>query len=100
VRYTVRFLPDAEREFLRLPRRLQRQFKDLLPYLEAGPYRAYPFLPVKEARRVPGLWRFPLGPYRVFYRVQGDTVWIGKLWFRPASYDRTHIRQLRRALRR
>ena len=97
--YRVRFLPDAEREFLRIPRRYQRQLKDLLPYLEASPYRSYPFLPVKELGRVPGIWRFPLGPYRVFYRVDRATIWIGKFWLRPPAYDRTHIRQLKRALR-
>jgi mRNA-degrading endonuclease RelE of RelBE toxin-antitoxin system len=100
VSFTVRFVPEAEREFLRLPRRLQRQFKEILPYLEANPYRAYPFLPVKEVGKASGVWRFPLGPYRVFFRVDGATVWIGKLWLRPPAYDRTHIRQLRRTFRR
>ena len=95
--YVVRFLPEAEEEFLQLPLRLQREFKKLVPYLEAGPYRPYPFLPVKEVGKVPGVWRFPLGPYRVFYKIDGNTVWIGKIWHRPRAYARAHIRQLRQA---
>lgn len=97
--YSVRFLPEAEEEFLRLPKHLQRQFQELCTYLEANPYRAYPFLPVKEVGKIPGVWRFPLGPYRVFYRVDGQVVWIGRFWRRPPAYDRTHIRQLKRAFR-
>ena len=98
--YQVRFLRPAESEFLRLPRDIQVKFKELRPYLEANPYRAYPFLKVKEVGKVPGVWRFPLGSYREFYTVDGVTVWIGKFWLRPPAYDRTHIRELRRAFRR
>ena len=94
--YEVRFLKTAEREFLRLPHSLQIQLKELVPYLEANPYRRYPFLPVKDVGAVPGVWRFPLGPYRVFFKVEGTTVWIRKFWLRPAAYDVAHIRELRR----
>lgn len=97
--YAVRFLPDAEEEFLRLPRKLQLRFKELRPYLEHNPFVSYPFLPVKPVGPIPSVWRFPLGPYRVFYRVDGSTVWVGKIWKRPPAYDKTHIRQLGRAFR-
>ncbi len=97
--YEVRFLESAAAEFLRLPRRLQKQFKELMPYLEANPYRSYPFLPVKDVGKVPGVWRFPLGHYRVFFKVDGSTVWIGKFWLRPSAYDKSHIQDLRRAFR-
>jgi mRNA-degrading endonuclease RelE of RelBE toxin-antitoxin system len=96
VTFRVRVLPAAEAEFHRLPRLLQSRLKELVPYLEVNPYRSYRFLPVKEVGRVPGIWRFPLGPYRVFYKVDGQTVWLGKFWLRPPAYDRAHIRQLRR----
>jgi mRNA-degrading endonuclease RelE of RelBE toxin-antitoxin system len=99
LRFIVRFLPGAEKEFLRLPVRLQRQLKILVPYLEANPYRSYPFLPVREVGKIPGVWRFPLGSYRVFFKVDGETVWLGKIWLRPSAYDRVHLRELRRALR-
>ncbi len=71
-----------------------------MPYLEANPYRSYPFLPVKHVGKVPGIWRFPLGPYRVFFKVDGSTVWIGKFWLRPPAYDKSHIRELRRTFGR
>lgn len=99
MRFTVRFLPEAEEEFVRLPVRLQRQIKNLVPYLRANPYRAYPFLPVREVGKIPGVWRFPIGRHRVFFKVDGDVVWIGKIWLRPAAYDRAHLRELRRAFR-
>jgi mRNA-degrading endonuclease RelE of RelBE toxin-antitoxin system len=100
VRFTVRFLPGAEVEFLRLPARLQRQLRELVPYLNANPYRAYPFLPVREVGKIPGVWRFPLGRYWVFFKVDRETVWIGKIWLRPSAYDRAHVRELRRAFHR
>jgi mRNA-degrading endonuclease RelE of RelBE toxin-antitoxin system len=99
VTYVVRFLAVAEDEFLRLPRRYQRQLKDLILYLESNPYRSYPFLPVTEVGKVAGVWRFPVGPYRVFFKVDGSTVWLGKIWLRPPAYDRSHIRELRRVFR-
>jgi hypothetical protein len=71
VTYQLRFLPAAEAEFLRLPRKLQVELKELRPYLEANSYRAYPFLPVKEVGKVPGVWRFPLGP------IESSTRWMG-----------------------
>ncbi len=99
MRLAVGFLFEAEAEFLRLPARLQRQLKDLVPYLRANPYRSYPFLPVREVGKISGVWRFPVGPYRVFFRVDGETIWIGKIGRRPAAYDRAHLRELRRAFR-
>lgn len=76
--YEVRFLEPASAEFLRLPRRLQNQFKELIPYLEASPYRSYPFLLVKDVGKVAGIWRFPWGPYRVCFKMDESTIWIGR----------------------
>ncbi len=98
--YEVRFLLPAEKEFYRLPQHLQRRFRELLPYLEANPYRSHPFFSVKDVGQVPGVWRFPLGDYRVFFKVDGRTVWIGKFWLRPPAYDEAHLRELRRAFHR
>ena len=98
--YTVRFLLPAEGEFYGLPKRLQRRFRDPLPYLEANPFRSHPFLPVKDVGQVPGVWRFPFGDYLVFYKVDGETVWIGKFWRRPPAYDAARLRELRRAFHR
>lgn len=99
MRFDIRFLPEAEEEFVRLPARFRRQLKDLVPYLQANPYRAYPFLPVREVGKISGVWRFPIGQYRVFFKVDGDVIWIGKIWLRPSAYDRAHLRELRRAFR-
>ena len=94
--YTVHFIDDAEAEFLRLPRSLPIRFKNLLPYLEHNPLVSYPFLPVKPVGPIPGVWRFPLRPYRVFYKVDRQTVWAGKFWKRPPAYHKAQLRQLGR----
>jgi mRNA-degrading endonuclease RelE of RelBE toxin-antitoxin system len=96
--YHVSFLKPTVPEFMRLRRHLQIRSKELGPYLEANPFRSYPFLQVKEVGKVPGIWRFHLGPYRVFFKVDGSTLWIRKFWLRPPAYDEAHIRELRRTL--
>ena len=96
----VRFTVPADHEFQRLPKPVQRRFRDILPYLQANPYRSHPFLPVKDVGQVPGVWRFPLGDHRFFFKVDGTTVWIGVIEERPPAYDKAHIRELRRAFGR
>ncbi len=81
-----------------MPRKLKVRFKELLPYLEHTPLMAYPFLPVKQMGPAHGAWSFPLGPHRAFPKVDGQTVWIGKVWRRPTAHDKTHLRQLGRSL--
>ena len=88
MRYDFVFLETAEREFLALPRRHQRLFREKLAYLLKNPFRSYPWLRVREGHRHPGEWRFHLVDYRVFYRVDGPTVVFTRIVHRPGAYPK------------
>ena len=93
--YDYEFLESAEKEFLTLPRRYQRLFKEKLLYLLQNPFRSYPWLRVRQGPRHPGEWRFHLGEYRVFYRVDGMTVVFTRIILRPKAYPRRPPRSAR-----
>jgi len=86
--YGFEFLESAEKEFLALPHRYQRLFREKLLYLLRNPFRSYPWLRVRQGTRHPGEWRFHLGEYRVFYRVDGMTVVFTRIILRPKAYQR------------
>lgn len=86
--YELQFLESAELEFLALPPRLRRLFREKLVYLLRNPYQSYPWLRVRQGPRHPGEWRFHLGDYRVFYRVDGQVVVITRVIQRPRAYPR------------
>jgi mRNA-degrading endonuclease RelE of RelBE toxin-antitoxin system len=86
--YDYQFLESAEKEFLALSTRLQRMFKEKLVYLLRNPFRSYPWLRVRQGARHPGEWRFHLGEYRVFYRIDGPTVVFTRIVRRPRAYPR------------
>ena len=83
----VRFTPQAERQYLealkyiraRSPvgaESLQRRAEAVVALLSGQPYSGhaipeFPDLPHRE---------HPVSPYRFFYRVVGDTVWIAGVW--------------------
>jgi mRNA-degrading endonuclease RelE of RelBE toxin-antitoxin system len=87
-RYVYEFLESAEKEFLALSRRDQELFKEKLLYLLLNPFRSYPWLRVRQGSRHPGEWRFHLGGYRVFYRIDGPTVVFTRIVLRPKAYPR------------
>ena len=86
--YGYEFLESAEKEFLALPHRDRRLFKEKLLYLLRNPFRSYPWLRVRPGTRHPGEWRFHLREYRVFYRVDGLTVVFTRIVLRPKAYPR------------
>ena len=86
--YDYEFLESAEKEFLVLPRRHRLLVKEKLLYLLQNPFRSYPWLRVRPGARYPGEWRFHLGEYRVFYRVDGLTVVFTRIVLRPRAYPR------------
>lgn len=94
----IEFVAEARREFLALPRTLQRQLRELIGYLLANPYRSYPWLQVRELRELPGVWKFRLGRHRVFYRVEGPTLLIAAITPRPPAYTPRMREELRRRL--
>jgi mRNA-degrading endonuclease RelE of RelBE toxin-antitoxin system len=98
--YSYEFLESAEREFLALPRRHQLLFKEKRLYLLQNPFRSYPWLRVRQGARHPGEWRFHLGEYRVFYRVDGLTVVFTRIVLRPRAYPRRAPKPVRTRRRR
>ena len=99
--YRVGYLPGADDEYWQLPPRLRRDLRARLSYLRSGPFQSYPGLQVKEVEDAPGAWRIHLGPYRVFYRIDGPTIWIVMIWRDcPSAYSRSTLREVNRRLRR
>lgn len=86
--YRYLFLESAQSEFLALPAPLRVLFREKLVYLLRNPYRSYPWLRVRQGARHPGEWRFHLGEYRVFYRIDGMNVVITRIAKRPRAYPR------------
>jgi mRNA-degrading endonuclease RelE of RelBE toxin-antitoxin system len=86
--YRVEFLESAEREFNRLPQVERLLFEEKLIYLLRNPFQSHPWLRVRQGARHPGKWRFHLGEYRVFYRVDGLTVVFTRIVSRPRAYPR------------
>lgn len=93
--YQFEFLESAGREFLALPRPLQRLFREKLVYLLRNPYKSYPWLRVRQGPRHPGEWRFHLDEFRVFYRVDGNVVVFTRIVRRPRAYPRRPPKQPR-----
>jgi mRNA-degrading endonuclease RelE of RelBE toxin-antitoxin system len=99
-RYRVGYEPEADDEYWKLPAGLKRKLQNQLRYLRAGPFRSYPGLQVKEVEGVPGAWRFHLGRHRVFYRVDGITIWVVMIWKdRPSAYSDSTLREVRRRMK-
>lgn len=90
-RYQLVFLESSEREFLSLPARHQRLFREKLPYLLANPFRSYPWLRVREGPRHRGEWRFHLVHYRVLYRIDGLNVVVTRIARRPRAYPKRGV---------
>ncbi len=91
----VRFTPPADRQYLSalqylferspsaaagLQRRTEAVVVQLGQYPESGHViPEFPHLPHRE---------LPVGPYRLFHRVVGDTVWIVAVWHSRQLPDR------------
>ena len=86
--YDYVFLASAEKEFRALGRSEQRLFAEKLVYLLRNPFQSYPWLRARQGARQPGEWRFHLGEYRVFYRVDGLSIVFTRIVLRPQAYPR------------
>jgi mRNA-degrading endonuclease RelE of RelBE toxin-antitoxin system len=86
--YEFSFLESAKKEFLALRAKEKRLFSEKLVYLLRNPFKSYPWLRVRQGARHPGEWRFHLGEFRVFYRVDGSEVVITRIVPRPKAYPK------------
>lgn len=99
--YSVGYEPEADDEYWRLSPHLQQELRHPLNYLKAGPFRSYLEVRVKEVEDVPGAWRFHLSNYRIFYRVDGQIIWVTMIWEdRPSAHSDSTLRKLRRRMKR
>jgi len=94
--YDFSFLESARKEFLALRTREQRLSSEKLVYLLRNPFKSYPWLRVRPGARHPGEWRFHLGEFRVFYRVDGMEVVITRIVPRPKAYPKRQPKSGRR----
>lgn len=63
------FLESAEREFDRLPHRVQQAFLERFPEFTRHPWKSSPTLDVAPLRDMPGRWRLKVpGGHRAIYR--------------------------------
>jgi mRNA-degrading endonuclease RelE of RelBE toxin-antitoxin system len=86
--YELSFLESAEKEYSALRPKEKRLFSEKAVYLLRNPFKSYPWLRVRQGARHPGEWRFHLGEFRVFYRVDGLGVVITRIAPRPKAYPK------------
>lgn len=86
--YEYFFLESAQKEFGGLSVKEKRLFKEKLVYLLRNPFKSYLWLRVRQGARHPGEWRFHLGEFRVFYRVDRWEVVITRIVPRPRAYPK------------
>ncbi|MGP8075715.1 MAG: type II toxin-antitoxin system RelE family toxin [Thermoplasmata archaeon] len=84
--YHLEATESARREFLRLPRTVQRQFQAVFDLLVQNPLRSTVDIDLHQLRGGRGLWTLRVGRYRGLYRVDGRTVVFVAFRPRPVAY--------------
>lgn len=84
--YRVQATESARREFLNLPRSIQRDFRLAIEELRRNPLRSTPSLDVHELRGGQGLWTMKVRRFRGLYRFDGQTVVFVTFRLRPGAY--------------
>jgi mRNA-degrading endonuclease RelE of RelBE toxin-antitoxin system len=83
---SLRFKRGALGEFERLARRDQEAFAEAFDLLIRNPTGWDPDLNIRAIRGRPGLWRLAVGPWRAFYRVDGEVIRIVAFRHRASAY--------------
>ena len=84
--YSVQFVKSAQKEFDRLPEKLQSKTAEALTLLSQNPYSE--LLKVKKLKVTGELYRIRLGDYRVVYEIRNEilTVVVIKIGHRSDVY--------------
>ncbi len=84
--YTVEFVKSAEKEFLRLPKKVRDKFVEALKLLSISPYSE--LLKVKKLKGADDAYRIRVGEYRLIYTINEDrlVVLVIKLGHRREVY--------------
>ena len=84
--YRIKVTESARREYLHLPRSVQRLFQATLTELSRNPHRRTPDLDIHQLRGGRGLWTLRVGRYRGLYRIEGNCVVFVTFRLRPGAY--------------
>ena len=72
--YQIEFTKSAEKEFERLPARMQSQTVEALQFLSQNPYSE--LLKIKKLKGAEDLYRIRLGDYRIVYEIRNERLII------------------------
>ncbi|HMT07455.1 MAG TPA: type II toxin-antitoxin system RelE/ParE family toxin [Pyrinomonadaceae bacterium] len=68
--YIVEFTKSAEKEFLRLPKRIRDKFAEAFKLLAISPFSE--LLRIKKLKGTEDAFRIRVGEYRLIYKVEAD----------------------------
>lgn len=68
--YTVEFVKSAEREFLKLPRKIRDRIVEALKLLAISPYSE--ILKIKKLKGTDDAYRIRIGEYRLIYQIKQE----------------------------
>lgn len=68
--YTVEFVKSAEKEFLKLPRKIRDRFAEALKLLSISPFSE--LLKIKKLKGTDDVYRIRVGEYRLIYEIKKD----------------------------
>lgn len=84
--YTVEFVKSAEKEFLRLPKKIRERFAEALKLLAVSPFSE--LLKIKKLKGTDDAHRIRIGEYRLIYKIEEErlVVLVIKLGHRREIY--------------
>ncbi|MBK9214917.1 MAG: type II toxin-antitoxin system RelE/ParE family toxin [Chloracidobacterium sp.] len=87
--YTVEFVKSAEKEFLKLPKKIRDRFVEALKLLAISPFSE--LLKIKKLKGTDDAYRIRIGEYRLIYKIEQDvlTVLVIKVGHRREVYRRS-----------
>lgn len=70
--YTVEFVRSAEKEFLRLPKKIRLRIEEALKLLAISPFSE--LLKIKKLKGTEDAFRIRIGEYRMIYQIKQETL--------------------------
>ena len=70
--YQVEFVRSAEKEFLRLPKKVRERFAEALKLLAISPFSE--LLKIKKLKGTEDAFRIRIGDYRMIYQVREEVL--------------------------
>lgn len=70
--YTVEFVKSAEKDFLRLPKKIRDRFEEALKLLAISPFSE--ILKIRKLKGADDAYRMRIGEYRLIYKIEQDVL--------------------------